>query len=179
MPGATLVWANCFESKLWASAGPAGFFGNSGGMAKNLGLPWSSCSMELMTWVRYHGLHGTMEPVSDAGPWTEVVPGVSPGSLGVSPGVAPAGHCFINHFPRSVELSHKHRLCETLMRANCRQDLAGLPYGTHEQRQQEANKQESVHIRSRKQYIYIILYIYIYLYFYNSIYIYMYICNIT
>lgn len=48
--GATLVWANCFESKLWASA----------------------------------------------------------------------GHCFINHFPRSVELSHKHRLCETLMRANCR-----------------------------------------------------------
>eukprot|EP00435_Cladocopium_sp_Y103_P036684 s1847_g9.t1 len=48
--GAALVWANCFESKLWASA----------------------------------------------------------------------GHCFINHFPRSVELSHKHRLCETLIKANCR-----------------------------------------------------------
>lgn len=30
------------------------------------------------------------------------------------------GHCFINHFPRSVELSHKHRLCENLMRAQCR-----------------------------------------------------------
>ena len=39
----------------------------------------------------------------------------------VHPGCPPAGHCFINHFPRSVELSHKHRLCETLMRANCRQ----------------------------------------------------------
>lgn len=28
-----------------------------------------------------------------------------------------AGHCLINHFPRSVELSHKHRLCANLARA--------------------------------------------------------------
>lgn len=35
-------------------------------------------------------------------------------------GAASGGHCFINHFPRSVELSHKHRLCENLMRAQCR-----------------------------------------------------------
>ncbi|CAK8993691.1 unnamed protein product [Durusdinium trenchii] len=47
--GARLVWANCFEAKLWASA----------------------------------------------------------------------GHCFINHFPRSVELSHKHRLCATLRLQRC------------------------------------------------------------
>ncbi|CAJ1441065.1 unnamed protein product [Effrenium voratum] len=33
---------------------------------------------------------------------------------------ASAGYCLINHFPRSVELSHKHRLCDTLMRRGCR-----------------------------------------------------------
>ncbi|CAE7295315.1 TTLL5 [Symbiodinium microadriaticum] len=31
-----------------------------------------------------------------------------------------AGHCLINHFPRSVELTHKHRLCETLTRCRSR-----------------------------------------------------------
>eukprot|EP00439_Symbiodinium_sp_Y106_P016262 s1686_g2.t1 len=33
---------------------------------------------------------------------------------------ATAGHCLINHFPRSVELTHKHRLCETLTRCRSR-----------------------------------------------------------